>query len=81
MSAADLVVICSVPIGFGNLGNLEDAAAARSLLLLEDQPIADRDYTGGAATERYAALRAKGAGATLATVADAVAAALAAHTD
>jgi len=81
MSAADLVVICPVPIGFGNIANLEDAAAARSLLLLEDQPIADRDYTGGAATERYAALRAESAGATLATMADAVAAVLAAHTD
>ena len=61
MEAADLLVVCDVPFGPGNVENLRLAlAAARSgvrTVLLEEVPIADRDFTGGEATELWEALR------------------------
>jgi iron complex transport system ATP-binding protein len=38
VEAADLVILCSFPIGSGNLGNLKLAARARNLLILEQGP-------------------------------------------
>jgi len=55
---ADLVLVCNLVVGPQNLRNLEAAAEARELVLLEDQPMEERDFTGGTATERYLALRA-----------------------
>ncbi|MBI4300222.1 MAG: ATP-binding cassette domain-containing protein [Chloroflexi bacterium] len=59
IAEADCVVLCDIPFGTGNLLNLEAAACARNLVLLEDRPIAERDYTSGAATSRYSALAAR----------------------
>ncbi|HSK46626.1 MAG TPA: ATP-binding cassette domain-containing protein, partial [Coriobacteriia bacterium] len=57
---ADAVVVCDVPFGNGNVGNLEAVAdAGVPLVLIND--IAGRDYTGGRATELWARLVATGA--------------------
>jgi hypothetical protein len=61
-------VVCDPPIGSGNVRNLELAleAAARGipLVLLDAMPIAERDFTGGHATELWQQLRER---ATIAT--------------
>ena len=61
MLAADLLVVCDAPFGPGNVANLRLAlGAARAgvrTVLLEQIPIAERDFTGGEATELWAALR------------------------
>jgi iron complex transport system ATP-binding protein len=60
-AAADVVVVCDPPIGRGNLGNLdlalEVADAGARVVLVESSPIAERDFTGGVATERWGSLR------------------------
>ena len=62
MAAADLLVVCDAPYGPGNLGNLRLALeAARSgirTVLIEQVPIAERDFTGGDATSLWDGLRA-----------------------
>jgi iron complex transport system ATP-binding protein len=54
MRAADLVVLCDAPYGPANLPNLRlvrDAAAdGVPVLVVEEVPIAERDFTGGEAT-------------------------------
>jgi iron complex transport system ATP-binding protein len=61
MRSADLLVVCDVPFGPGNLENLRLAlAAARAgvrTVLLEQVPIAERDFTGGEATTLWAQIR------------------------
>ena len=61
MLAADLLVVCDAPFGRGNIANLHlalDAARAGvRTVLLEEIPIAERDFTGGEATELWEALR------------------------
>jgi iron complex transport system ATP-binding protein len=61
MGAADLLVVCDAPFGPGNVENLrlalEVAAGGVPTILLEQVPIAERDFTGGEATELWAALR------------------------
>lgn len=61
MLAADLLVVCDAPFGPGNVANLRLAlGAARAgvrTVLLEQIPIAERDFTEGEATELWAALR------------------------
>ena len=51
---ADVVVVTGIPIGRGNLRNLEAAVRARGagrrVLIIDDPPIAGRDFTGGQAT-------------------------------
>lgn len=54
---ADCCLVADVPFGQGNLLNLKAAAAARRLVLIEDRPIEQRDYTGGAATALYSHLK------------------------
>jgi iron complex transport system ATP-binding protein len=62
-AAADVVVVCDPPVGPGNLRNLElaleGAVAGMRVVLVETVPIADRDFTGGMATELWTALRAR----------------------
>ena len=59
-AAADVIVVCDVPFGHGNLGNLEAAVrAGRPLVLVGD--IAGRDYTGGDAEALWADALAAGA--------------------
>jgi hypothetical protein len=52
--AADVVIVTGIPFGRGNLLNLEAAVRARGVgrrvLLLDDPPIAGRDFTDGEAT-------------------------------
>lgn len=61
MEAADLLVVCDAPFGPGNVANLRIALAAAisgvPTVLLEEVPIARRDFTGGEATELWNALR------------------------
>ena len=61
MEAAHLLVVCDAPFGPGNVENLRLALAAASVgvrtVLLEQEPIAERDFTGGEATELWNALR------------------------
>jgi iron complex transport system ATP-binding protein len=61
MAGADLLVVCDAPYGPGNLANLRLALdAARGgvrTVLLEQVPIAERDFTGGRATALWNALR------------------------
>ncbi len=51
---ADVVVVTGIPIGRGNLRNLEAAVRARGVgrrvLIIDDPPIAGRDFTDGQAT-------------------------------
>jgi len=53
---ADCVVVCDVPFGKANLLNLEAAAEARRLVLLEDTPMEARDFTAGVASALYSRL-------------------------
>ena len=52
--AADVVIVTGIPFGRGNLRNLEAAVHARGggrrVLLIDDPPIAGRDFTDGEAT-------------------------------
>jgi iron complex transport system ATP-binding protein len=58
---ADVVVVCDPPIGPGNVRNLElaleVAADGTHVVLLEAVPIAERDFTGGLATQLWQRLR------------------------
>lgn len=61
MLAAEVLVVCDAPFGPGNVANLRLAlGAARAgvrTVLLEQIPIAERDFTDGEATELWEALR------------------------
>jgi len=56
---ADCCLVADVPFGQGNLLNLRAAAVARRLVLIDDRPMEQRDYTGGAATALYSHLKAR----------------------
>ena len=62
---ADVVVLCSIPFGFGNLKNMDAAEEAlgmsKSVLIFVDKRMEDRDFTGGKATEQFDMLKNKGA--------------------
>jgi len=62
---ADACVMVNIPFGHGNLKNLEAASLARDwgkpVLLVEEQEIGERDFTGGRATLAYNKLKEKGA--------------------
>ncbi len=63
---ADVVVLCNIPVGFGNLKNVEAAEVTltqmgKSLVVVEADPIEKRDFTGGEATARITALTKNGA--------------------
>ncbi len=62
-AATDLVVVCDPPLGPGNVRNLElaleQAEAGKPVVLLDSIPIAERDFTGGRATELWERLRAR----------------------
>ena len=65
INEADVVVLCGIPVGFGNLRNLDAAEAAlgmgKPVLLQDANSIGDRDFTGGEATKRLSELKTKGA--------------------
>jgi len=62
---AGVVVLCGIPVGFGNLRNLEAAEAAlemcKSVLVLDANGAGARDFTGGDATKRINELKTRGA--------------------
>jgi iron complex transport system ATP-binding protein len=62
---SNAVVITPTQFGDGNLRNLEAAEAARkkgiSIIILEDGPIEERDFTKGKATKYWASLKNNGA--------------------
>jgi iron complex transport system ATP-binding protein len=59
-ATADVIVVCDPPVGPGNVRNLELAldAGIRGIpvVLLDAVPIAERDFTGGRATELWTRL-------------------------
>jgi iron complex transport system ATP-binding protein len=62
MLRAEAVVVCDAPYGPGNLANLRlalRAAARRPVVLLDQVPMAERDFTGGEATRLWEELRRK----------------------
>lgn len=50
-------MIADVEIGEGNLPNLEAAAAADELVIVEERPIEERNYTGVRGEELYLSLK------------------------
>ncbi len=50
---ADLTILCNLAFGPQNLRNLETAACAGQLIILEDEDPASRDFTGGSGLELY----------------------------
>ena len=72
LARAAAVVLAEIPVGRGNLGNLRALASLPPevpLVLLESQPFARRDFTGGEAAALYAALRQKATAVTDVTAA------------
>ncbi|MDI6902229.1 MAG: heme ABC transporter ATP-binding protein [Methanocellales archaeon] len=61
---ADVVVLTNIPFGYGNLKNLEAAELAlenKPVLLIEETPIEQRDFTQGEAKKIYTKLKNNGA--------------------
>ncbi|MDD2777483.1 MAG: ABC transporter ATP-binding protein [Methanocellales archaeon] len=61
---ADVIVLTSIPFGYGNLKNLEAAELAlenKPVLLIEKEPIEKRDFTQGEAKKIYNRLKENGA--------------------
>lgn len=56
---ADLTVVTNLEFGPANLGNLEAALTARRLVVLEDTPPENRDFTGGLGLGMYRRLAAR----------------------
>lgn len=59
---ADFVILTNMPIGEGNLKNLElatEAAEDMPILLVEKKNITERDFTGGKAEKLYSSLKKK----------------------
>lgn len=54
---ADCCIVANVAFGWGNLRNLEASSVAQRLLLVDDIPISERDFTDNQAAEIYNALR------------------------
>ena len=78
MRAADVVILTDVPVGHGNIANVEVALAAaregKPVIAIKPDLIADRDFTNGRATELVRELLSLGA-KSAATVDEAVRAA------
>jgi iron complex transport system ATP-binding protein len=57
---SDVIVVCDAPVGTGNVRNLELALEAvrggRPVVVLDATPIAERDFTGGRATQIWTEL-------------------------
>ncbi|HHV97386.1 MAG TPA: ABC transporter ATP-binding protein [Clostridiaceae bacterium] len=57
IKGADITILCNIPFGTYNLKNLEAARYASKLVIIEDKPPEERDFTGGKAIEIYKKLR------------------------
>jgi len=56
IAEADVVVLGNICYGQQNLDNLQAAFFAHKLIVIEDTPISERDYTGGTAAGLYGQL-------------------------
>jgi len=54
---ADITILCNIPFGIYNIKNLEAARYASKLIIIEDEPPEERDFTGGKAIETYKKLK------------------------
>ncbi|XHH09091.1 MAG: ABC transporter ATP-binding protein [Candidatus Bathyarchaeia archaeon] len=65
VSKSNVVILTSIPFGFGNIKNLDAALYALDLkvptLVLNESPISLRDFTKGEAEQKMGLLKAKGA--------------------
>jgi len=57
VESADLTILCDMPFGWQNLKNLEAAAHAKKLVIIEDEDPESRDFTGGKALSLYTGLK------------------------
>lgn len=57
VKAADITVLCDMPFGYQNMRNLEAAAEASKLVIIEDENPESRDFTGGRALSIYKVLK------------------------
>ncbi|GBG58117.1 cobalamin/Fe3+-siderophore ABC transporter ATP-binding protein [Sporomusaceae bacterium FL31] len=53
IEAADWTILCNLCYSNQNLDNLQAAFTARKLIVIEDTPIEERDFTGGEAAALY----------------------------
>ncbi len=60
VAAADLVIVCDMPVGPNNFSNLNAAVGAGKLILVDERPFSERDYTAGRASGTYEDLAARG---------------------
>lgn len=63
---ADVVVLSNIPVGFGNLKNIEAAEVVlerlgKKVVVIETEGIEKRNFTGGEAAKRFFELKNKGA--------------------
>ena len=72
LGQADVVVVTNTQFGDANYPNLETAATARRLVVVEEGPFTDRDFTGGKATALYAEMRQRAIVTPLSGLVDAV---------
>lgn len=61
IDAADLTVITDIEVGEGNLPNLQAAARADDLVIVEERAFSERNFAGAAARELYSDLRQRAA--------------------
>ncbi|OPX43766.1 hemin import ATP-binding protein HmuV [Ruminiclostridium hungatei] len=54
---SELTILCNMPFGFQNMGNLQAALNAKKLVIIEDEKPEVRDYTEGKALELYNRLK------------------------
>ncbi|WP_224269694.1 heme ABC transporter ATP-binding protein [Haloprofundus salinisoli] len=73
---ADVTVVADVEVGEGNRANLEAVRAASSVVLVEERPFEERNYSGTDAAETYAELRERATVVSPSRVVGAVAAAV-----
>ena len=59
VNAAELVILCDMPIGANNLNNLEVAKLAKQLIVYGELELGDRDLTDGSASNLYKKLEAE----------------------
>lgn len=59
IKAADITVLCDMPFGYQNIRNLEAAACAPRLVIIENGDPGSRDFTEGRALSMYEGLKDK----------------------
>ncbi len=54
---SDITILCNMPFGPQNYKNLEAALNAKKLVIIEDEGLESRDFTGGRISDIYKALK------------------------